>query len=85
MFATSGLDCFDYLVGDQHVIPFEEEGFYTERVVRVPGSYLTFEVAYPVPDVVRPPLPAAGCPDVRLPGTPIQDHDRRWWRRGRGS
>ena len=47
MFATSGLECFDYLVGDEHVIPPEEEGFYTEQVVRVPGSYLTFEVDLP--------------------------------------
>jgi protein O-GlcNAc transferase len=55
MFATSGLQCFDYLVGDQHVIPFEEEGLFTERVVRVPGSYLSFDVTYPVPDVAPPP------------------------------
>lgn len=60
MFATSGLGSFDYLVGDEHVIPREEERFYTERVVRVPGSYLTFEVTYPVPDVVPPPCLKAG-------------------------
>jgi tetratricopeptide (TPR) repeat protein len=60
MFATSGLECFDYLVGDEHVIPFEEEVFYTERVVRVPGSYLTFDVTYPVPDVTRPPCLQSG-------------------------
>ncbi len=61
MFATSGLECFDYLVGDEHVIPFEEEGFYTEQVVRVPGSYLTFDVTYPVPDLVRPPCLQSGA------------------------
>lgn len=61
MFATSGIECFDYLVGDQHVIPSEEEGYYTERVVRVPGSYLTFEVSYPVPDVVSPPCLKRGA------------------------
>jgi protein O-GlcNAc transferase len=61
MFATSGLGSFDYLVGDKHVIPREEERFYTERVVRVPGSYLTFEVTYPVPDVVPPPCLKAGA------------------------
>jgi protein O-GlcNAc transferase len=61
MFATSGLGSFDYLVGDNHVIPREEERFYTERVVRVPGSYLTFEVTYPVPDVVPPPCLKAGA------------------------
>ena len=29
--------------------------FYTERIVRVPGSHLTFEVTYPVPDVAPAP------------------------------
>ena len=55
MFATSGMACFDYLVGDAHVIPPDDEAFYTERVVRVPGSYLTFQVPYAVPDVVPAP------------------------------
>ena len=55
MFATSGMESFDYLIGDDHVIPPEEELFYTERIVRVPGSYLTFEVTYPVPEVAPAP------------------------------
>jgi predicted O-linked N-acetylglucosamine transferase (SPINDLY family) len=55
LYATSGLDCFDYLIGDSEVIPPEEECFYTERICRVPGSYLTFEVNYPVPEVADPP------------------------------
>ena len=60
MFATSGLSELDYLVGDRHVIPDQEESFYTEQVVRVPGSYLTFEVGYPVPDISPLPCLAAG-------------------------
>ena len=60
MFATSGLRELDYLVGDRHVIPDQEESFYTEQVVRVPGSYLTFEVGYPVPDISPLPCLAAG-------------------------
>jgi predicted O-linked N-acetylglucosamine transferase (SPINDLY family) len=59
-FATSGLDCFDALIGDPHVIPAAEEEFYTEPVVRVPGCYLTFEVAYPVPDAAPPPCVSRG-------------------------
>jgi protein O-GlcNAc transferase len=55
MFATSGMVCFDHLVGDAHVIWPDEEAFYTERVLRVPGSYLTFQVPYAVPDVVPAP------------------------------
>src|SRR5262249_3734052 len=60
MYATSGLSGFDYLIGDEHVIPPEEEQFYGERVVRVSGSYLTFEVTYPVPDVAPPPCLQGG-------------------------
>lgn len=56
MFATTGIDAFDYIVGDEAVIPPEEERFYSERVLRVPGSYLAFSVLYPVPDVAPPPV-----------------------------
>lgn len=55
MYATTGMSGFDYLIGDEHVIPVEEERFYSEKIRRVPGSYLTFEVNYPVPPVVDPP------------------------------
>lgn len=54
-YATTGLDVFDYVVGDSAVIPAAEEEFYTERILRVPGSYLAFSVLYPVPEVVPPP------------------------------
>jgi predicted O-linked N-acetylglucosamine transferase (SPINDLY family) len=60
LYATSGMACYDYLVGDEHVIQSEEEEFYTEKVLRLPGCYLSFEVSYPVPDVVDPPVLAAG-------------------------
>jgi protein O-GlcNAc transferase len=54
-FATSGLDCFDGIIGDDAVVPAAEEGFYRERVRRVRGTYLAFEVLYSVPDVAPPP------------------------------
>jgi len=60
MFATSGMSSFDYLIADDHVVSPEEELFYTERVVRVPGSYLTFEVNYPVPEVAPAPCMERG-------------------------
>ena len=60
MFATTGMACFDYLIGDRHVLPPDEERFYTERIARVPGCYLTFEVTYPVPDVAAPPCLSTG-------------------------
>ena len=59
-FATSGLDCFDGIIGDDVVIPAAEEGFYTERVLRVRGTYLAFDVLYGVPDVAPPPCSGVG-------------------------
>ncbi len=56
LYATSGLAGFDLLVGDAAVVSAEEESSYSERIVRVPGSYLAFEVRYPVPDVAPPPV-----------------------------
>lgn len=60
MFATSGMDCFDYLIGDEQVILPQEEKFYSEKILRLPCCYLTFEVSYPVPDVSDSPASAAG-------------------------
>jgi predicted O-linked N-acetylglucosamine transferase (SPINDLY family) len=60
MFATTGIEAFNYIVGDDTVIPHEEERFYCERVARVPGSYLAFSVLYPVPEIVPPPCVATG-------------------------
>lgn len=54
-FATTGMSCYDYLIGDCETVPPEEERFYCEKIVRVPGSYLTFAVEYPVPEVSAPP------------------------------
>jgi predicted O-linked N-acetylglucosamine transferase (SPINDLY family) len=61
MYATTGIASYDYLIGDDLVIPPEEEKFYCEKIVRVPGSYLTFEVTYPVPPVVDPPCVTNGA------------------------
>lgn len=59
-YATTGISAFDYLVGDAAALPPEEEAFYTERIHRVPGTYLAFNVGYPVPDVTPPPAIANG-------------------------
>ncbi len=61
MYATTGIPSYDYLIGDDVVVPPEEEKFYCEKIVRVPGSYLTFEVTYPVPPVVDPPCLTSGA------------------------
>jgi predicted O-linked N-acetylglucosamine transferase (SPINDLY family) len=60
MYATTGIPCFDYLIGDRHVVPTEEEIHYSERIARVTGSYLTFQVGYHVPEVTPTPCLANG-------------------------
>jgi len=60
MFATTAIDAFDWIVGDDAVIPSREEVHYTEKIHRLPGTYNAFEVLYPVPDIVPPPCTAPG-------------------------
>ncbi|MGA2219459.1 MAG: tetratricopeptide repeat protein [Terracidiphilus sp.] len=55
MYATTGMSCFDFLIGDASVIPPEEETFYSEKIGKVTHSYLTFSVDYPVPPVAELP------------------------------
>jgi protein O-GlcNAc transferase len=55
IFGTTGMSCFDAIIGDRWVIRGNEERWYSERVVRLPVSYLAFEVSYPVPRVQPPP------------------------------
>lgn len=58
-FAPSGTEAFDYAIGDQTVLPQSEERFYTERILRVEGSYLAYSVLYPVPEVEPAPCAIA--------------------------
>jgi predicted O-linked N-acetylglucosamine transferase (SPINDLY family) len=60
LYATSGMEAYDWLVGDAVTIPEEEERFYSERIARVPGTYLAFEVGYPTPEVSAPPCLETG-------------------------
>ena len=55
VYATTGFGCFDYLIGDDCVIPRSEEPWYCEKIARMEGSYLAFGVAYDVPEVEEPP------------------------------
>jgi len=55
-FGTTGLPAMDVVIADRHVAPPAAEAFFSERVVRLPDSYLCFsppEAAGPVA-----PLPA---------------------------
>jgi len=59
-YSTSGIDSFDYAVADKATLPVREERFFTERILRVTGSYLAFAVTYSVPKVVAPPCARSG-------------------------
>lgn len=41
-FASTGLPAMDYLLGDPHVLPPDAQASYTERLWRLPDSYLCF-------------------------------------------
>ncbi|MEX3937456.1 tetratricopeptide repeat protein, partial [Paraburkholderia phymatum] len=55
-FATTGIAEINYILGDRHVLPVEEEWHFTEKPWRLPDSYLCFT---PPPETVDvSPLPA---------------------------
>jgi predicted O-linked N-acetylglucosamine transferase (SPINDLY family) len=43
--ASTGLDTMDFIIADPIVVPPEDEPLYTERVLRMPHSYLPFDNA----------------------------------------
>ena len=55
MYGTTGFDTLDCVIADAWTVPPGEERFCAERVRRVPGTYLAFDVFYPTPDAVPPP------------------------------
>jgi predicted O-linked N-acetylglucosamine transferase (SPINDLY family) len=54
-YATTGLPGIDFIIGDGETVRPDEEVFYSEKVCRLPVSYLTFEVTHAAPPVVPPP------------------------------
>ncbi len=55
-FASTGVTEIDYILGDPYVTPIEEAGHFTEKIWRLPESYLCF--TQPNVDVDVAPLPA---------------------------
>ncbi|WP_376088839.1 hypothetical protein ACE7GA_16875 [Roseomonas sp. CCTCC AB2023176] len=55
-YAPGGVAEIGHLVGDGAVIRDGEEGDYGERLHRLPGTYLAFDVTYAVPAVAPPPV-----------------------------
>jgi predicted O-linked N-acetylglucosamine transferase (SPINDLY family) len=65
-FGTTGLASMDFLIADRHVLPQADEPSFTERVVRLPDSYLCFSPpaeagpVAPLPGGLRQPI-TFGC------------------------
>jgi predicted O-linked N-acetylglucosamine transferase (SPINDLY family) len=55
-FGTTGVAAMDYVIADRHVLPSADEPAFTERVVRLPDSYLCFSPPAEAGPVA--PLPA---------------------------
>jgi protein O-GlcNAc transferase len=60
MYGTTGIAGLDGVIGDAAVAPPGEEKFFSEPIHRVRNTYLTFDMFYPVPEVVPPPCLANG-------------------------
>jgi predicted O-linked N-acetylglucosamine transferase (SPINDLY family) len=76
MYATSGFEEIDYLVGDPWVVHDEEQPHYCERLLKLPVSYLTFQTNHPAPEIEYPdPSPdrpfTFGCLGTMYKMTPI--------------
>jgi predicted O-linked N-acetylglucosamine transferase (SPINDLY family) len=59
-FASTGLPAMNYLLGDPHVLPPDAQPYYTERLRRLPDSYLCFTPPAERVDVGPPPLATQG-------------------------
>ncbi len=59
---TLGMGCMDYILADRHVIPPEHQGFYDEKVVYLPDSYLPTDASIQIPDAT-PTRAECGLPD----------------------
>ena len=60
MYASSGLPGIEYLIGDDEMFRPHEVEHFSETILSLPVSYLTFTVDYPVPDVAPQPCVSAG-------------------------
>jgi predicted O-linked N-acetylglucosamine transferase (SPINDLY family) len=58
---STGMPFMDFLIADAHVVPTGDDGFYAERVVRLPGCYLPFDDRR-ILEEAAPSRHAAGLP-----------------------
>jgi predicted O-linked N-acetylglucosamine transferase (SPINDLY family) len=58
---SMGVDWIDYVLADKHVLPFDQQPFYTEKIVHLPDCFLVNDDKLPI----SPRLPSRG--EVGLP------------------
>ena len=59
-FGTTGLSTIDWLIADRHLVPPDDEQWFSERVFRLPDSYVCYQPPAGAPDVAPPPSDAEG-------------------------
>lgn len=59
---TTGADFFDYVIADPIVLPFDQQQYYTERIVHLPDSYLVNDSKRVIPSDT-PTRQACGLPE----------------------
>ncbi len=53
--STTGAPAMDYILADRHQVPEGAEIFYSETVIRLPDSYVSFEPPAEAPELGEPP------------------------------
>jgi predicted O-linked N-acetylglucosamine transferase (SPINDLY family) len=59
--ATTGSSCLDYVIGDAIALPFDQQPFYAEAIVHLPGSFFAPALSSPLP--APPKRGDAGLPE----------------------
>lgn len=59
---TMGVDYFDYILADRHVIPMDQQQFYSEKVAYLPDTYLPTDASVEI-SVHTPTRAECGLPD----------------------
>src|SRR5262249_17978717 len=59
---TVGADFIDYVIGDQVVLPLDQQPFFTERIVHLPDSYYVRDCTQKVAPTI-PSRSAVGLPE----------------------
>ena len=54
-FATTGLPAIDWLIGDPRLIPPDHEAWFSEKILRLPDSYVCYAPPADAPAVAPPP------------------------------